>query len=92
MKFIDLLQKYKTDKTRVLINGQGEGHTKGTIIEVHDDYIVYELLQVEKEKKGKEATGKEKQTKEIKYIPITAISDLSEGEKETETTLSGFSV
>ncbi len=92
MKFIDLLQKYKTDKTRVLINGQGEGHTKGTIIEVHDDYIVYELLQIEKEKKGKELTGKEKHTKEVKYIPIIAISDLSEGEKETETTLSGFGV
>ncbi len=92
MNFKELLLKYKTDKTRVLINGLGDGQTKGTITEVHDDYIIYELLQIEKEKKGKEATGKEKQTKEIKYIPITAISDLSEGEKETETTLSGFSV
>jgi hypothetical protein len=86
MNFKDLLQKYKTDKSRVLINGLGGGQTKGTIIEVHDDYIVYELLQVEKEKKGKEATGKEKQTRELKYIPINAISDLSEGEKETEST------
>lgn len=85
MNFKELILKYKTDKTRVLINGQGEGHTKGTIIEVHDDYIVYELLQVEKEKKGKEATGKEKQIRELKYIPISSIHDLSEGEKEKES-------
>lgn len=78
----DLLIKYKVDKTRVLINGLGDGETRGLIIEVHEDYIDYELLEVKKLK----GSDKEKQTKEVKHIPIIAIFDLSEGEKETEAT------
>ncbi|CAG0956193.1 MAG: hypothetical protein OIN86_06730 [Candidatus Methanoperedens sp.] len=83
MKFKDLLTKYKDDKKRVLINGLGSGETRGLIIEIQEDYIVYELLQIKKEKNSR----KEKQNRELKYIPISNIFDLSEGEKETEKTL-----
>lgn len=82
MDFRELLLKYKVDKARVIINGLGTGEVKGSIIEVHDDYIEYELLDVQKEAKS----GKEKTTREIKFIPIRNISDMSEGEKESETT------
>jgi hypothetical protein len=83
MNFKGLLSKYKDDKKRVLINGLGSGETRGLIIEVQEDYIVYELLQIKKEKNS----GKEKQNRELKYIPISNIFDLSEGEKEIEKTL-----
>jgi hypothetical protein len=88
MNFKDLLQKYKAEKIRVIINGLGDGETKGTIIAVNDDYIEYELLNVQKEVKS----GKEKITREVKYIPLTSIFDLSEGEREklTETGLAAF--
>ncbi len=82
MDFRELLLKYRVDKVRVIINGLGTGEVKGSIIEVHDDYIEYELLDVQKEAKS----GKEKKTREIKFIPIRNISDLGEGEKESETT------
>jgi hypothetical protein len=83
MNFKDLLTKYKNDKKRVLINGLGSGETRGLIMEVQEDYIAYELLQIKKEKNS----GKEKQNRELKYIQISNIFDLSEGEKETEKTL-----
>lgn len=90
MNLKSLLEKYKTDRTRVLINGLGEGDVKGTIIEVNDDYIAYELLEVEKEKK----TDKEKQVREVVYIPISNILSLSEGRKEKAVAggLAGFTV
>lgn len=78
MTFKALLEKYKTDKTRVLINGLGDDDVKGTIIEVNDDYILYELLEVQKEKKS----TKEKTIRELVYIPISNIMSLSEGKKE----------
>lgn len=78
MSFKDLLIKYKVDKARVIINGLGTGEVKGSITEVHDDYIKFELLDARKEVKS----GKEKTIKEIKYIPIANIFDLSEGETE----------
>ncbi len=83
-----LLREYMKEKTRIIVNGLGSEDTKGTILEVHDDYIELELLNVQKETK----TNKEKITREIKYIPLTSISDLSEGEKEktTETGLAAF--
>jgi hypothetical protein len=81
MNFKDLLLKYKENKTRVIINGLGAGDTKGTIIAVHDDYLEYELLNIQKEVKS----GKEKTTKEVKCIPLTSIFDMSEGEKEKES-------
>ncbi len=61
MNFKDLLLKYKAEKTRVIINGFGDGETKGTIIAVNDDYIEFELLNIQKEVKS----GKEKTTKEV---------------------------
>jgi hypothetical protein len=73
-----LLKKLKDDKTRIMINGLGSGETRGLITDVQDDYIVYELCDAQKEKHS----GKEKQRKEVKYIPISSILDLSEGEKE----------
>lgn len=79
MNFKELLLKLKKEQTRVILNGLGAGETKGTIIEVHDDYIEYELLNVQNEKKSK----KEKTTREVKLIPIANIFDLGEGEKET---------
>jgi len=88
MNFRELLLKYKADKARVIINGIGAGEVKGTIIEVNDDYIEYELLEVQTEKKSQ----KQKTTKEVKYIPIANIYDLSEGETEkiTEPGLAAF--
>ncbi|WAM22664.1 MAG: hypothetical protein OI715_00795 (plasmid) [Candidatus Methanoperedens sp.] len=88
MNFRELLLKYKENKSRVIINGLGAGETKGTIIAVNDDYIEYELLNVQKEVKS----GKEKATKEVKFIPIANIFDLNEGEKEkiSETGLGVF--
>jgi hypothetical protein len=74
MNFKALLEKYKNDKTRCLINSLGDGETRGLIIEVHDDYIDYELLDAKKLK----GSDKEKQIREVKHIQI------SEGEKETE--------
>lgn len=56
----------------------GSGTTKGTILEVFEDYITYELVDVQVEKK----TNKTKTTKEVKIIPISAISELSTGETE----------
>ena len=44
-------------------------------------WLEYELLNIQKEVKS----GKEKTTKEVKCIPLTSISDLSEGETEKET-------
>jgi hypothetical protein len=88
MNFKELLLKYKTEKTRVIINGLGTGETKGTIIAVHDDYVEFDLLNIQKETKS----NKEKTTREIKCIPLTGIFDLSEGEKEkiTEPELTAF--
>jgi len=89
MNFRELLTKYKDDKTRIVLNGLGTGETKGTIASIHDDYIEFELLKIQKETK----TNKEKTTREVKYIPLTSIFDLSEGEKEkiSETGLKAFS-
>jgi hypothetical protein len=78
MDFKTLLRKLKDDKTRIVINGLGSGETRGLITDVQEDYIVYELCDAQKEKHS----GKEKVKKEIKYIPISGISELSEGEKE----------
>ena len=78
MNFRELLTRYKNEKTRVVLNGLGTGETKGTIAAIHDDYIEFELLNIRKETK----TNKEKTTREVKYIPLTSIIDLSEGEKE----------
>jgi hypothetical protein len=78
MDFTGLLREYMKEKTRVIINGLGTEDTKGTILEVHDDYIEFELLNIQKETK----TNKEKITREVQYIPLTSISSLSEGEKE----------
>jgi hypothetical protein len=73
-----LLRKLKDDKTRIMINGLGSGETRGLIMDVQEDYIVYELCDAQKEKHS----GKERVKKEVKYIPISGISDMSEGEKE----------
>lgn len=81
MNFKDLLNQYKNKETRVMVNGMGTGRTRGLILEVSDDYITYELLNIQTEKNSQ----KVKETKEIKYIPILSISDISEGEKVTET-------
>jgi hypothetical protein len=78
MKLSELLRKLKEDKTRIMINGLGSGEVRGLITEVNDDYIVYELCDAKKEK----TSGKEKTNKELKYIPISSIFELSEGEKE----------
>lgn len=88
MDFKGLLMGYMQEKTRVIVNGLGAGDTKGTILAVHDDYIEFELLNIQKEVKS----GKEKITREVQYIPLTNISSLSEGEKEktTETGLAAF--
>lgn len=80
MSLQDLLVTYYQDKTRVLINGMGKGTTKGTIIGVKTDYIEYELLQEEIEKNS----SKTRTTREIKIIPLAAISEISTGETKTE--------
>ncbi|NJD75751.1 MAG: hypothetical protein FIB08_01460 [Candidatus Methanoperedens sp.] len=73
-----LLKKLKDDKTRIMINGLGSGEIRGLVTDVQDDYIVYELCDAQKEKHS----GKEKTKKEVKYIPISSIYEMSEGEKE----------
>ncbi len=78
MKLIELLRELKEKKTRIIINCLGTGETRGLITDVQDDYIVYELCDSQKEKHS----GKEKSKKEVKYIPISSIFDMSEGEKE----------
>lgn len=78
MSFKQILLDSCSNKTRVLINGMGSGTTKGTILEVFEDYITYELVDVQVEKK----TNKTKTTREVKLIPISAITDLSTGETE----------
>lgn len=80
MSFRELLKRFGEDKKRVVINGMGTGDTRGTILSVHEDYVEYELLEIKKEKKS----GAEKQTREVKYIPIFDIHDVSEGEVEKE--------
>ena len=88
MDFIGLLRGYMQEKTRVIVNGLGAGDTKGTILAVHDDYIEFELLNIQKEVKS----GKEKIKREVQYIPLTSISSLSKGENEktNETGLEAF--
>lgn len=86
MNFKNKLLEYKESKKRVLINGMGSGTTKGTILEVYDDYLDYELLNIQEEKK----TGKQKQKREVKHIQISQIFDLSEGEKEKVISPNGF--
>ena len=81
MNFRELLTQYKKNETRVMVNGMGTGDTRGLILEVSDDYIVYELLNIQTEKKSQ----KLKERREIKFIPILSISDISEGEKVKET-------
>jgi hypothetical protein len=81
MNIRELLKSYKDEKTRVVMNGLGTGENKGTIAAIHDDYIEFELLNIQKETK----TNKEKTTREVKYIPLASIFDLSEGEKEKIT-------
>lgn len=61
-----------------MVNGLGDEDMKGTIIEVNEDYIAYELLEVQKEKKS----NKEKTIRELVNIPISNIMSLSEGKKE----------
>jgi hypothetical protein len=82
MKLSELLRKLKDDKTRIMINGLGTGDVRGLITEVNDDYIIYELYDAKKEKNS----GKEKSKKEVKYIPISSIYEMSEGEKEVIST------
>lgn len=87
LNFKDELIEYCHNKTRVLINGLGEGSTKGTIKNVYTDYIEYELINIQVESKG----GKTKTTTEIVLIPIQAINTLSTGETETtKTALDGL--
>ncbi len=78
MDFRTILKKFKDDRTRCIINGLGIGEMRGLILEVQDDYIAFELCEAQKEKNSQ----KEKVKKEIKYIPISNIFDLSEGERE----------
>lgn|GEM_PF-994704 len=81
MNFRELLTQYKKNETRVMVNGMGTGTTKGLILDVGDDYITYGLLNIQTEKKSQ----KVKERREIKYIPILSINDISEGEKMKET-------
>lgn len=87
MNFRDLLITYMTENKRVLINGMGTGTTQGLIKEVQDDYIVYDLTDVQTEKNS----SKTKTTQETKYIPISDITEISTGEKiEIKSPLDGL--
>jgi uncharacterized protein YdbL (DUF1318 family) len=87
MNFRDLLIQNMTENKRILINGMGTGTTQGLIKEVQDDYIVYELTDVQTEKNS----SKVKTTKETKYILISDISEISTGEKvEVKSPLDGL--
>ena len=80
MDFRELLLTYRNSKKRVMINGMGSGTTRGLILDVCDDYLVYELLSIKEEKK----TGKQKQIREVKNISIAQIVDIGEGEVTTD--------
>jgi len=82
MKFDEIINKYISEKTRCFVNGLPDNsETKGTIIARGEDYIEFEMLNIQTEKK----TGKLKESKELKIIPISQISDLSVGEIVRET-------
>jgi len=81
MKLTEHIDKYIADKKRCFINGMPDGDTMGIITKREEDFIVFETLNVQTEKK----TQKEKKTSETIIIPIDKIDIISEGEIVKET-------
>jgi hypothetical protein len=72
MKLTELIKELHDKKTGVFINGMG----LGKITEIESDFISFEVVRKEENKKG--TTLK----KELTHIPIDKIETISEGEKE----------
>ncbi len=84
MKLVEKIDKYIKDKTRCFVNGMpDDDETKGTILKKEEDYIEFETLKIEEEKKSQ----KEKTTREVFFIPIANIDCISEGQKESEVNM-----
>lgn len=81
VNFIELIDKFIAEKKRCIINGMpSDDNTRGLILQRHEDFVKFEMLNVKVEKR----TNREKQTREIVYIPLLGITDISEGEAATE--------
>ena len=80
MNYKQLLEKYKTDKTRVFINGMPNSDEKGTILAVNDDYIEFEIRKEEKEKN----TGKERTSVSVLNIQLCNITEINTGIKKSD--------
>ena len=80
MKLIELIDKYISEKKRCFVNGIPDSDTKGTIIARGDDYIEFETLKIETEKK----TQKEKTIREVIIMPIGCIETISLGQETKE--------
>ena len=76
MKYLELIDKYIEDKTKVFVNGMPD-EEGGKILKKEDDFIVFEIINV--------AEKQENTTKEAIKIPINQIFSISEGEKKVST-------
>jgi hypothetical protein len=83
VNFIEIIDIYINEKKRCFINGMPDSNIKGTITARGDDYIEFETLKVEVEKKSQ----KEKTTREVVIIPIDKIKTLSSGAVTTEVNM-----
>ncbi len=85
MKFIELLEKYKENQTKLFVNGMPEEETikdgkrsgGGVITKVEDDFIVFQITNA--------AEKQEDTTKEKVAIPIRNIVTLSKGQENAAT-------
>lgn len=81
MKVNDLIDKCIAEKIRCFVNGMDGGY----ILKREEDYIEFQTLEVEVEKK----TQKERTTKEIVVIPIDKIDLISFGEQKDRSEYDG---
>ncbi len=85
MKFIELLEKYKENQTKLFVNGipeeeiikDGKRSGGGVITKVEDDFIVFQITNA--------AEKQEDTTKEKIAIPIRNIVALSKGQENAAT-------
>lgn len=80
MRFTEIIDEFIKNKTRCVVNGMPDDeHTKGSIIDRGEDFIKFEMLSKQEEKK----TGKQRESREVIIIPIDKIETFGEGEKQT---------
>ena len=74
-----MIDKIIADKTRCFVNGMDGGN----ILKREEDYIVFETLDIQVEKK----TQKEKTTREKIIVPIDKIDIISLGQEVKEVNM-----